>query len=1004
MALWWRPGTCAGSLPTGASCLLALKDDILAPTPSSTPASAVADAAFRTLLVVRILTVLNDNLARWMVIGLGKRAADQVGSSDAAVLTIGTIVYVLPFILLAWLSGWLGDRFQKRTVVVAGKLAEIGIAVATASIAAWGAGSGAVVAGIPLGLWLLMGATGLFAVQTTLLNPSLIGTIPETVPSERLSSANGVFAMVSLAATLVGMALGNWLADLTWVPTGTAPAAVGWPGSIPFVNALPAASALLGVAVLGWLVSLRLPAIPPADPTAPPPWNVVAKTLDDVRRLAASPHLAGAAAGIVVFWGVAAVAQLNVDQYAAESGATTQTEVVPLLISLVSGIGLGSLIAGRYSTRGIDPGSKVDLGFVPLGAALMAVACFALAASGSELFSGGSPTLYLVVPVVCLLLLGVGAGMFDVPLEASLQEKSPPGRLAAVLASTNLLVFAGMLLASVGYYGLRVPVGEGDQVGPLFSARGVFALFGVLSLAELAVAVYAAPRATLRLFVKMLVLIRYRLEVRHDDRVPQQGPLVVIANHISWLDGFVVVLACPRPIRMVVFGPNIRGRFLRMLADQWRFILFDPKPKSIGRALKTMQSGLAEGDCIGIFCEGGISRTGQILPFKRGLDWIFDRIESPVIPLSIDGMWGSVLSFAEGQTLSRWPRGFYRRRLTLSFGPCLPAGTPTSIARMALQEQAAHAVRSRMTETRSAATDVPRWCRRFGGSVVAVDADGTQWTGRDLLQAWSRQASNGAELDWATIASSAEAFHGGCMIRRNDVLVSTLSADHPLGTALGRFAGALLDIRAIWANGPTTAEAVHDVLALGPATVWVAELEQFVRAAVEPSGCMPHSLDVLVVPLTDPSALPRFEAAAAAFLERHGISAVAAFAPFGFGGLLAMNTPPCRNVVAHEATNKPGTLGRVLNGSVVWPTAATRRALGMPETSATAAVEAALPLALGAGFAGVRGESTELVPLPLPGISVDADGFLLPAPAIGEANAPALVAPGPLQPLRGEAS
>jgi acyl-[acyl-carrier-protein]-phospholipid O-acyltransferase/long-chain-fatty-acid--[acyl-carrier-protein] ligase len=967
-----------------------MKDHTLPPTQPSLQAMEPGSGTFRTLLVVRILTVLNDNLARWLVIGLGKHAAEQVGSSAAAVLTIGTIVYVLPFILLAWLSGWLGDRLAKRTVVVAGKFAEIGIAVATASIAAWGAGSGVVIAGIPLGLWLLMGSTGLFAVQTTLLNPSLIGTIPETVPREKLSSANGIFAMASLAATLVGMALGNWLADITWVPTGTAPAAVGWPASVPFVNALPAAAALLGVAVLGWLMSLRLPAIPPADPTAPPPWNLLAKTLDDMRRLAASPQLAGAAAGIVVFWGVAAVAQLNVDQYAVESGATTQTEVVPLLISLVSGIGLGSLIAGRYSTRGIDPGSKVDLGFVPLGAALMAVACFALALSGSEIFSGGSPTLQLVVPVVCLLLLGVGAGMFDVPLEASMQEKSPPGRLAAVLASTNLLVFAGMLLASVGYYGLRVPVGEGDQAGPLFSARGVFALFGLLSLAELAVAVYAAPRATLRLFVKMLVHLRYRFEVRHDERVPEEGPLVVIANHISWLDGFVAVLACPRPIRMVVFGPNIRGRFLKMLADQWRFILFDPKPKSIGRALKTMQAGLAEGDCIGIFCEGGISRTGQILPFKRGLDWIFDRIEAPMIPLSIDGMWGSVLSFSGGTTLSRWPRGLRRRRLTLSYGPRLPAGTPTAIARIGLQEQAAHAVRFRMVETRSAASDITGWCRRFRREVVAVDAAGRPRTGNDVLGEWGGAGlslRSTVDVDWAALAATAEAFDGACMIRRSDLLVSTVSGVHPLADALGRYAGALLGIRAIWGEQRLSPYEIAEVLSCGPANIWVAELPQLVAVAAESSPRLPASLEVIVVPLTDAGEVAEFEAVAAACLERHGIMPVAGFAPAGSGGLLAMNTPPCRNVSPHEMTSKAGTLGRVLNGSVVWPTAAARRVLGFSETPEVAAVDGGLPLALGAGFVARRRNATDLAPLPLPGIVVDHDGFLLPSTA---ANVPAI--------------
>ncbi|MCK4684682.1 MAG: hypothetical protein KAT44_06960, partial [Pirellulales bacterium] len=167
---------------------------------------------FRTLLVVRGLTVINDNLSRWLIIGLGKRAASVAGTSPAAVLALGTVFYVLPFVLFAWLAGWLADRFPKRSVAIAGKLAEVFIGLTTGVVIAWGAASGGIVGGMPIGLWMLFGVIGLFAIQTTLLKTSLIGTIPETVPASRLSSANGIFALVTLAATLIGMSCGNWLA------------------------------------------------------------------------------------------------------------------------------------------------------------------------------------------------------------------------------------------------------------------------------------------------------------------------------------------------------------------------------------------------------------------------------------------------------------------------------------------------------------------------------------------------------------------------------------------------------------------------------------------------------------------------------------------------------------------------------------------------------------------------------------------------------------------------
>ncbi|MBM4058658.1 MAG: hypothetical protein FJ275_10565, partial [Planctomycetes bacterium] len=162
------------------------------PHDSAAAHTTAARTGFQALLVVRVLTIANDNIARWLVIGLGKRAAAAVGASEAAVLAAGTVFFVVPFILFAWLAGWLADRFSKRSVVVAGKAAEIAIAVVVAAVVGWGASAGPLIAGLPLGLWLLLGTIGLFALQTTLINPSLLGTIPETVPGTRLSAANGI--------------------------------------------------------------------------------------------------------------------------------------------------------------------------------------------------------------------------------------------------------------------------------------------------------------------------------------------------------------------------------------------------------------------------------------------------------------------------------------------------------------------------------------------------------------------------------------------------------------------------------------------------------------------------------------------------------------------------------------------------------------------------------------------------------------------------------------------
>jgi acyl-[acyl-carrier-protein]-phospholipid O-acyltransferase/long-chain-fatty-acid--[acyl-carrier-protein] ligase len=916
------------------------------PAPADPPPSRTPPDGFPAVLVVRILTVLNDNLARWLVIGLGKRAALAVGATEASVLAVGTIVYVLPFILFAWLAGWLADRFAKRSIVIGGKFAEIVIAVITAVIVAWGAASGPVLAGLPLGLWLLMAAIGLFALQTTLLNPSLLGTIPETVPSGRLSAANGIFAMVSLAATLVGMSLGNWLADATWLsPAADAARPLpAWLAGLPAAHAARAAALLFGVALVGWLASLALPQVRAADPRAAFPRNAFAATFRDIRLLLATPKLAGAAAGIIYFWAIAAVVQLNVDQYAFESGATSQGQVVPLLLALVSGIGVGSLFAGRFSRRGIEAGSKVDLGFVPFGMLVMLVACGALALSSRDIFGGDAPSaLRLVPPVFWLAVLGIGAGMFDVPLEAYLQEQSPPEKLGTVLASTNMLVFTAMLVASIAYYGLRVPVGAGEAAAPLLSARGIFGLFCLMSVVALAVAVWAAPRATLRFVVGGIVGTIWRFRVCQEENVPTTGPLVIAANHLSWLDGFLLPLAAPRPVRMVVYGPNIQGKFLNMLADQWRFILFDPKPKSIGRALKTIQGGLAAGDCIGIFCEGGISRTGQILGFKRGLEWLLERVESPILPASIDGMWGSLLSHSEGRYFTKWPRGF-RRTVTLTFGTPLPVGTSTDLARLALQELTATVVRRRMADRRP-----PRGFRGDWG-------------------------------DWAAACAEAEAFDGACLVRREDKLVTSLAPGDPLAATLGTHSKLLLGIVTTPLDAASPAGEIARTLATTRATIWLARVEQVEALAAEPAGHsrLAEHLAAIVMPIAASADLPWARHAAERFREAHGIEPVVAYCPREAGCLVAMNTPPARAAGDFEITHKPESLGRVLNGGVVWPRASLRPPLGLPsvatagipdDADATLVISALLPCPAG---------STPGATLLADALDVDKEGFLVP--------------------------
>ena len=884
----------------------ALGGDTLDTAASTSIPSAATDhgrRGFASLLVVRGLTLVNDHALKWLAIGLGKRLVDQ--GNVSLVLTIGLVGLSLPYVLFSWLAGSLADRHSKTTVVRWCKAAEVLIAVAATAVLGLGLGEGQEWLGLPTGLWLLLGTVIAIGTQAAVMTPSIVGAIPELVPPAQLASANGLFSLVSLVAVLAGTAAGNWVADATPL----ALEASAWD------RGLPTGLLLGGVAVAGLLAAVCLPRLAAAAPHAPPAWNALARTWTDLGLLARQPELAAAAAGIVFFWAIGAVAQANVDQFATEAGATSQAQVVPLLVALVAGIGVGSVVTGKLATRpaGADP--RVDLGFVPLGGLIMAVAFVALAFTGGR-FLGGGATAW--GPLLWLVVLGFGAGMFDVPLETSMQAKSPPDRLGGVLAATNLLLFSGMFLASLGYGGLRAPLGPGSA--PLLSARAIFAIFAVLSLGAAAVAVWCAPRATLRLFVASIVHAGWRFRVRGIENIPATGPAVLVGNHLSWLDGFLLPMSSPRPVRMVVYGPNIKGRFLRMLSDQWRFILFDPRPKSIGTALKTIQSGLADGDVVGIFCEGGISRTGQLLGFKRGLEWLLEKVESPIVPVSIDGLWGSGLSFSEGRFFTKWPR-LWRRPVTVTFGPALPAGTHTDMARLALEETAVGAVARRLDPH----------------------------------------------------AATAEAFDGCCMVRRSDRLVASLAPGDPLKDSLGLHGGRLLGIRTTVLDADAPADAVAATLAREKATIWLARIEQVLALADKPeaaAGLAAH-LAAVVLPIGSLAQLPRAREAIDAFREASGIGPVVAYAPPEVGGLVAMNTPAKRIEWDHETIAKPETVGRVVNGVVVWPQAGMRLPLGLSSLAAEGVPDdATATLAITA-----TGSKAALL---ADAFDVDKDGFLIP--------------------------
>ena len=465
----------------------------------------------------------NDNIFRWLVVGIGKQYVEP--TNVRYVLTAGMISFVMPYLLLAAPSGYLADRYAKRSVIVICKFAEI-VLMALALAAIW--------AGSFYGIFVVLALMG---AQSCLFSPARMGAIPEMLRPECISAANGLMGLATVLATVVGAAVGNVLTDYTR-PLGQE-------------RLWLSAAILIGVAIAGWLLSLLLLRSPAADSSRRFPWNPLPQVLADFRILASNRAMLRVALGSMFFWSLGSLANMNIDQYVFEGraaeGEFAQTQVAPLLACLAIGVGLGSVLAGIWSA------GRVELGLLPLGGMLLAAGSALLFFVDGDLISTESKiTVSYLIACGFLGLVGVGAGMFDVPLQSYLQHRSPPEARGSILAASNFLTFAGILLSSGIFCALRMPVGEDAE--PLFSSRQIFLLAGIVTVPVCAYIVWLIPQATIRFVVWLATHTIYRIRVHGGENLPETGGALLVPNHVSYVDATMLLVASSRPIRVIAWA------------------------------------------------------------------------------------------------------------------------------------------------------------------------------------------------------------------------------------------------------------------------------------------------------------------------------------------------------------------------------------------------------------------------------------------------------------------
>lgn len=681
------------------------------------PTEGLGSIAFLSLLATQFLTAVNDNIFRWLVIGIAKDHVppEQIGN----VLMGGTAGFVLPYLVLASPAGYLADRYSKSTVIFACKVAEIVVMALGIAAIYFGSHNSA------LALTMLFTVVALMGAQSALFSPARAGSIPEVVRPELLSKANGYFGLATVIATVIGMIIGCKVSDYTQ-PQGTQ-------------HLWVTAAVLLGVAILGTLTAWPIKKLAAGAPDRKFPWDFPIQTYRDLRTLASNLPMLRVAVGILFFYAIASLAQLNIDQLAAEGGALSESDKIPLLLALIAGVCVGNVLAGIWS------GDHVELGILPLGAAGITVSSLLLCTVPIDLFEPGKAiTGGVIWAMILLATLGTSAGLFLVPLEAYLQHRSDRSSRGSILSASNFLTFSGICVSSLIYAGLRIPFWKpADQAtgtsltkvasGELFTPQQIFLLCGILTFAVFLYIIFLLPGATIRFAVWLLASTVYRIRIHGRDNLPVTGGALLAPNHITWIDGLLLMLTSSRPIRMVAYAPNIENPWVKRLADMFGVIPIHPaRPKTIIQAFRTAREALANGELVCIFPEGGLTRSGQVQAFRPGTMKILDGVDVPVVPVYFDGLWGSIFSFESGKFFWKWPRRI-PYPMSIHFGPPIAAAQDMHAIRQAVLAVGSQATKERTATMLSPTRWMIRQCKARTRKSKVADSMGGDLTGGDLL-------------------------------------------------------------------------------------------------------------------------------------------------------------------------------------------------------------------------------------------------------------------------------
>ncbi|QGW66360.1 MFS transporter [Lysobacter soli] len=571
---------------------------------------------FLPFFVTQCLGAFNDNVYRQAIIGLlfwlGVTPEERTLYTN-----IAPALFILPYFLFSATAGQIAEKLEKSKLIRITTTMEIVIM----SLAAVGF--------LTQNMVVLLVALFCTGVQSTLFGPVKYSILPSVLKPEELTGGNGLVEMGTSMSILVGMIFGGLIFELA-----------GSHGPVV------AATAIILLAVGGNIVSRFIPRAEPGAPDLRINWNPIPESLAVLRLAKKQLAVRNSVLGVSWFWFIGTVLTSQLPTYAEANLGGSATLYIFALALFSVGTGVGSMLCEKLSAR------TVEIGLVPMGAFGMSAFMIDLyfARSGAATATGLSIGAFLQQPGswrIAMDLTGIGlfAGFFVVPLFALIQSRTPRSEISRVIA--------GMNIQNAGFIVLAAALGIVVQ---RFFGWTIPQVFLALAVANVIVAIYIftiVPEFMMRFLSWVFVRVLYRMRPHGiEQHVPDEGAALIVCNHVSYMDALILSASVPRPIRFVMYY-----RIFNIPVMSWIFRTAKAipiagareDPELMRKAFDEIDAALAEGELVGIFPEGALTKDGQIAPFKSGVEHILERAAArgqivPVVPMALRNMWTSMWS------------------------------------------------------------------------------------------------------------------------------------------------------------------------------------------------------------------------------------------------------------------------------------------------------------------------------------------------------------------------